>query len=188
MPESRSCPSYGALEADPEGSTHLLAGAGGDARALLPVHTALRTAGADRRTLLCGTPQSGDPAPDEQFADVPALTARFEVLIKDADMGTRVYACGDEAFIWQVYRMARAAHLHPSAIRITRTGPPVRRVFCVHCRAYTTGVAYTLTPCDACGRTLFVRDHFSRRLGAYAGVQADAEAAGDLPPRTALRL
>jgi hypothetical protein len=36
--------------------------------------------------------------------------------------------------------------------------------------------------CAGCGRHLFVRDHYSRRLAAYMGVMADAEAPGELPP------
>jgi len=36
--------------------------------------------------------------------------------------------------------------------------------------------------CAGCGRHLLVRDHFSRRLAAYMGVMADAEAPGELPP------
>ena len=34
--------------------------------------------------------------------------------------------------------------------------------------------------CRGCGLTLAVRDHFSRRLSAFMGVHADAEAPGEL--------
>jgi hypothetical protein len=67
-------------------------------------------------------------------------------------------------------------------IRLYQTGTKARPVFCVHCRAMTRGVRTNLADCSGCGRTLFVRDHFSRRLGAYMGFQIDAEIPGEKPP------
>ena len=60
-------------------------------------------------------------------------------------------------------------------------GQPERRVSCVHCRTINPGVTTTLVTCAGCGVTLSVRDHFSRRLSAFLGVQADAETPGVLP-------
>ena len=42
--------------------------------------------------------------------------------------------------------------------------------------------------CPGCGRSLFVRDHFSRRLGAFQGVCVDAETPGDVPEAVEIRL
>jgi dimethylamine monooxygenase subunit C len=55
-------------------------------------------------------------------------------------------------------------------------------VYCVHCRASNEGVTTNVVRCGGCGRHLLVRDHYSRRLAAYMGVMADAEAPGELPP------
>ena len=51
----------------------------------------------------------------------------------------------------------------------------------VHCRTITRGVHTNIVSCSGCGRSLFVRDHFSRRLGAYMGFQIDAEVPGEVP-------
>ena len=42
--------------------------------------------------------------------------------------------------------------------------------------------------CPGCGHALFVRDHFSRRLGAFQGVCIDAETPGDVPEPVEIRL
>ena len=78
--------------------------------------------------------------------------------------------------------MAARYGMSSAEIRLYQTGTRARPVFCVHCRAMTRGVRTNLVDCSGCGRTLFVRDHFSRRLGAYMGFQIDAEIPGDKPP------
>jgi hypothetical protein len=54
-------------------------------------------------------------------------------------------------------------------------------VFCNHCRTITEGVTTNVVACAGCNAALFVRDHFSKRLNAFAGVQVDAEAPGEIP-------
>ncbi len=61
-------------------------------------------------------------------------------------------------------------------------GSLARRVYCVHCRTATEDVRTNIVRCTGCERWLLVRDHYSRRLAAYMGVMADAEAPGELPP------
>jgi hypothetical protein len=56
------------------------------------------------------------------------------------------------------------------------------RVRCVHCRGVTENVATQPVVCAHCGLTLFVRDHYSRRIAAFMGVRADAEEPGVIPP------
>jgi predicted RNA-binding Zn-ribbon protein involved in translation (DUF1610 family) len=46
----------------------------------------------------------------------------------------------------------------------------------------TENVTATPFTCSHCGLSLFVRDHYSRRLGAFQGVCVDAEEPGVLPP------
>lgn len=43
------------------------------------------------------------------------------------------------------------------------------------------GVTTSIVTCTGCGAPLFVRDHFSRRLAAFMGVQVDAEVPGEVP-------
>lgn len=114
-------------------------------------------------------------------ADESAALARLRRELEAAAMGTRLYLVGSEHLIWQASRLADAFGLGEDEVRRCRTGTSARPVFCVHCRATTLDARTTLVSCSGCARTLFVRDHFSRRLGAYMGFQADAEAPGHLP-------
>jgi len=61
------------------------------------------------------------------------------------------------------------------------TGTLARSVYCVHCKAITHNAHTNIQPCSGCGKNLFVRDHFSRRLGAYMGLMVDAEDPGQIP-------
>ena len=45
----------------------------------------------------------------------------------------------------------------------------------------TQNAHHNIVTCTGCQRQLFVRDHFSRRLGAYMGLMVDAEEPGILP-------
>ena len=70
-------------------------------------------------------------------------------------------------------------HRHPD--RASRS--TARRMQCVHCKGITEDVAIDPFVCAHCGLNLFVRDHYSRRLGAYQGVCIDAEDPGNVPAR-----
>ena len=61
-------------------------------------------------------------------------------------------------------------------------GSFARRVQCVHCKGITENVALDPFQCSHCGLNLFVRDHYSRRLAAFQGVNIDAEDPGSVPP------
>jgi dimethylamine monooxygenase subunit C len=54
-------------------------------------------------------------------------------------------------------------------------------VQCVHCKGVTEDVATDPFQCSHCGLHLFVRDHYSRRLAAFQGVNIDAEDPGLVP-------
>lgn len=96
-------------------------------------------------------------------------------------MGLRLVVIGDESMLWQATKVAYAAGLGDDAIRRHRLNTMARPVWCVHCQAMHGGVRTNLLTCDGCGRTLFVRDHFSRHVGAYMGVMVDAEVPGERP-------
>ena len=60
-------------------------------------------------------------------------------------------------------------------------GSLVRRVWCVHCDSYNENITQRVFSCTGCGKPLVVRDHYSRLMGAFMGVQGDAEVPGELP-------
>lgn len=96
-------------------------------------------------------------------------------------MGTRLYVAGPESFIGLAMKIALEFDLNKDEIRAEEVGTLARRVYCIHCRATTENVRNNIVTCAGCARWLLVRDHYSRRLAAYMGVMADAEAPGELP-------
>jgi dimethylamine monooxygenase subunit C len=96
-------------------------------------------------------------------------------------MGLRIYVAGSEGFIWSVSECAKAYGIEDSDIMKELTGTLARTVYCVHCKVITHDITTNVGECCGCGRMLFVRDHFSRRLGAYMGLMVDAESPGILP-------
>jgi predicted RNA-binding Zn-ribbon protein involved in translation (DUF1610 family) len=93
----------------------------------------------------------------------------------------RLYVQGTEPFIWSVAALASTAGLAPEQLRLAHAGSLRRRVWCTHCHGFTEDVTTSTVPCAGCGRHLLVRDHFSRRHGAFMGVMVDAEAPGERP-------
>ncbi|WGD28856.1 dimethylamine monooxygenase subunit DmmA family protein [Ancylobacter sp. WKF20] len=134
-----------------------------------------------------GQPQTG-PAGNAAEVETRAFRAaahlfdRLTHRLGQETVGLRLYAVGEEGFIWEVAKLARAAGLETEECRTAHAGSLRRRVFCVHCKTITEGVTTSLAACAGCGAQLVVRDHFSRSHAAFMGVQADAEAPGDLPP------
>ncbi|MCF8483128.1 MAG: hypothetical protein K9H25_22105 [Rhodospirillum sp.] len=111
-----------------------------------------------------------------------ACLERFQKALADARMGTSLYLAGTEGLIGQAMALAVAAGLAPGAIQAEHRGSIARRMQCVHCKGVTEAVTTDPFVCSHCGLTLFVRDHFSRRLGAFQGVCVDAETPGIVPP------
>ncbi len=102
--------------------------------------------------------------------------------LREARMGTQVYAAGTEDFIAQVVKAALEAGSELGAIGAEHRGSLERRVQCVHCKAITERVTTQPVTCSGCGLSLLVRDHYSRRIGAFQGVSIDAEDPGTAPP------
>ncbi|WP_376870959.1 dimethylamine monooxygenase subunit DmmA family protein [Albirhodobacter sp. R86504] len=112
----------------------------------------------------------------------PAILTRFKKALLDARMGTQLYLAGSEELIGLATAEALSAGLPLDAIQAEHRGAITRRMQCVHCKGVTLGVSTDPFKCSHCGLTLFVRDHFSRRLGAFQGVCVDAEEPGCVPP------
>ena len=68
-----------------------------------------------------------------------------------------------------------------AALQKEHRGSTLRRVQCVHCKGITENVALDPFACSHCGLHLFVRDHYSRRIAAFQGVNIDAEDPGLVP-------
>lgn len=114
---------------------------------------------------------------------LPGLRAE----LAEARMGFQLYLAGTEGLIGQVSAEALAAGLPLDAIQGEHRGSIARRMQCVHCKGITEGVTTDPFVCARCGLTLFVRDHFSRRVGAFQGVCVDAETPGIVPPTQEIR-
>jgi predicted RNA-binding Zn-ribbon protein involved in translation (DUF1610 family) len=112
---------------------------------------------------------------------IPVLLNRFHVMLGQAHMGTRIYLAGTEGFIGQAQQVAMNHGVDPASINAEHRGSTARRVQCVHCKGITENVTTSPFTCSACGLSLLVRDHYSRRLGAFQGVCIDAEEPGTAP-------
>jgi hypothetical protein len=180
----KSRPTYAPLRPDPHGRRHLLV----CDRAALPIealHQGVERAHFNERWSIVSDSRaipSSDPANfDHQFRSEQHLLIALRRRLDTEAMGFRLYAVGTEPFLWAIYSVAVEFGAGPDEIALFATGTGARRVFCNHCRTVTAGVMTNIVVCCGCGAHLFVRDHFSRRLNAFAGVQIDAEVPGEVP-------
>ncbi|MTH65479.1 dimethylamine monooxygenase subunit DmmA family protein [Paracoccus shanxieyensis] len=122
-------------------------------------------------------------------AKAPAATlpAAIAGAVSQAKMGLQVWLAGSHGLIAQAQAQLLAAGLPKGAIQAQHCGSPARRMQCVHCKTIAEEVMTDPYTCPGCGRALFVRDHFSARLGAFQGVCIDAETPGDIPQPQELR-
>jgi len=206
----KSKPVYAPLQADIRGRYHLMVGMGVGAAPLLRVIAEMRAAAEvslrNTRVLFVpgaeapGVEAPGVEAPEaaaasggrqfetaavadvQLFRSTPALLEGFRSVLERSLMGTRLYVAGPESFIGLVMKIALEFNLNKDEIRAEECGTLARRIYCIHCRATTEDVRTNIVRCVECARWLLVRDHYSRRLAAYMGVMADAEAPGELPP------
>ena len=193
----KSKPVYAPLRADPRGRYHLMLGLGLGEVALLRVLREMLAAALEglARTRVLLIPASAEARPAEAqreieslplqelraFPDVAALLGEFKSVLADSLMGTRLYVAGPESFIGLAMKIALEFNLNKDEIRAEELGSLARRVYCIHCRTTAENVRTNIVRCLGCERWLLVRDHYSRRLAAYMGVMADAEAPGELP-------
>ncbi|SMO92538.1 dimethylamine monooxygenase subunit DmmA family protein [Paracoccus laeviglucosivorans] len=116
------------------------------------------------------------------------LPAALDGALSQARMGLQVWLAGSQGLIARAQALLLAAGLPKGAIQSEHRGTAARRMQCVHCKTLAEGVTTDPYTCPGCGRALFVRDHFSARLGAFQGVCIDAETPGDIPEPQELRL
>ena len=189
----KSKPVYAPLRADIGGRYHLMLASGPGAAAVLRVlgeiqSSAPQALGNTRVLMVPETRQAAAPFKllgllrVSLFDDTHALLDAFRGVLDESLMGTRLYVAGPESFIGLAMKIALEFDLNKDEIRAEEMGSLARRVYCVHCRTATEDVRTNIVRCTGCERWLLVRDHYSRRLAAYMGVMADAEAPGELPP------
>jgi predicted RNA-binding Zn-ribbon protein involved in translation (DUF1610 family) len=184
------------LVLDPSGRRHIVACLGQEAMAVLqeslsePANPMIE---APVRILAAGTvgavPAASNRVPLAEtslFDDDGQLLAALADLLADACMGLRLYAVGPEAFLWDVDHVARPHAFGKGEVVKFPAGSAARRIYCCHCKTVTVGATGSIHECAGCGTMLQVRDHFSRRLGAFMAVRADAEAPGEFPAREEL--
>jgi len=192
---NKSRPVYGTLTPDPTARHHLFVVRSDAVAPALRIARLLDDTSASLAFIVSG---ASDDCADVQerlrlvgtacehyLHDADALEALTRCLAA-ARMGTRLYLAGSEGFLASCVRIAESSGLAADEIRCELIGTLARPVFCVHCRTVTPRVTTNIAPCSGCGRMLLVRDHFSRRLAAFMGVQADAEVPGSLPERVDL--
>jgi dimethylamine monooxygenase subunit C len=112
---------------------------------------------------------------------IPTLLPRLQRVLADAHMGTQFYLTGTEGLMGQAEREIMNTGFPYLDIQKEHRGSTVRRVQCVHCKGITESVATDPFKCSHCGLNLFVRDHYSRRIAAFQGVNIDAEDPGLVP-------
>lgn len=114
---------------------------------------------------------------------LPDLSALSQALaqINPVLVSDRLYVQGTEPFVWAVAQAAAQAGWKPEQLQLAHAGSLQRRVWCTHCHGLTEGVKTSIVACATCGRQLLVRDHFSKRHGAFMGVMVDAEVPGSVP-------
>ena len=190
----RSRPVYGVLQPR-AGTAHLCVADGEGAGAIRDLFA---RAGAEAPAMLAKTHIIYVPGANgtDEFASLEALGAaqchrspsfwaaesRLRKVLADAHMGLQVYLAGTETLMGLAQRDVIEAGLPHDAVQTEHRGSLARRVQCVHCKGITENVTTDPFVCSHCGLNLFVRDHYSRRLAAFQGVNIDAEDPGQVPP------
>jgi predicted RNA-binding Zn-ribbon protein involved in translation (DUF1610 family) len=185
----KSRPVYNGLVIDPNAQRHLFALEGEGPAALFDQLTASGPDFLERSALLYTARGSTHAeklkslgADDLWTAPtIPVLLNRLRVELINAKMGTRFYIAGTEGFIGQAMKVALDLGIDFGSIRTEHRGSLARRVQCVHCKGITDDVTTSPFTCSHCGLQLLVRDHYSRRLAAFQGVNIDAEQPGTAP-------
>lgn len=188
----KSRPIYKGLKIDEQARSHLIAAEGEGALAVIETFGAAPDALA--RTTMIYVPGGSAGAGHAErlallgfdaFHPMPSQATaiiRLNGFLATAAMGVRLYAAGVEGFVGQVIAAALAHGVDHQSILTEHRGSLARRVQCVHCKGMTENVTVSPVTCAHCGVPLLVRDHYSRRLGAFQGVSIDAECPGEVPP------
>ncbi|CAN7725663.1 dimethylamine monooxygenase subunit DmmA family protein [Rhizobium leguminosarum] len=188
----KSRPVYTGLTIQPRARRHIFALEGEGAKALLDQQPALDETALSRSEILYVARGSQGTGLDEalrrlgadMFFTAPTIATllfRLKGSLATAHMGTRLYLSGTEGFIGQAMLVALDYGTDHASVITEHRGSLARRVQCVHCKGITDDVTTSPFTCSHCGLPLLVRDHYSRRLAAFQGVNIDAEEPGSAP-------
>ncbi|MEH7870845.1 dimethylamine monooxygenase subunit DmmA family protein [Rhizobium laguerreae] len=188
----KSRPVYTGLTIQPRARRHIFALEGEGAKALLDQLPELDETALSRSEILYVARGSQGTGLDEALARLGAdmfftaptiatLLFRLKGSLATAHMGTRLYLSGTEGFIGQAMLVGLDYGMDHASIITEHRGSLARRVQCVHCKGITDDVTTSPFNCSHCGLPLLVRDHYSRRLAAFQGVNIDAEEPGSAP-------
>ncbi|CAN7604038.1 dimethylamine monooxygenase subunit DmmA family protein [Pararhizobium sp. LjRoot235] len=188
----KSRPEYKGLDIDAHAKRHLFVLEGEGAAALIDQVTAKGSGFLAKSEILYlaagAAPNAYDVtisalSPDIfwQASTLQPLLFRLRACLDLARMGNRLYIAGTEGFIGQVMQVAMEYGIDFHSIHTEHRGSTARRVQCVHCKGITDNVTTSPFACTHCSLPLLVRDHYSRRLGAFQGVNIDAEEPGTAP-------
>jgi dimethylamine monooxygenase subunit C len=191
-PGMKSRPVYPGLSPDPHAKYNLIVLEGEGAAALLEMAAKAPPGFFERATILyCPAGSAGKdydtklkalkPAAYWQLPSLATSMFRLSGALDTANMGTRLYIAGTEPFLGSALQVALEHGIDHKSVISEHQGSAHRRVQCVHCKGFTENVTKTPFVCGHCGLNLFVRDHYSRRLGAFQGVCVDAEVPGQVP-------
>lgn len=192
-PSITTRPVYGLLEPHP-GSEHLMVADGEGGGALLDLFAKADGQGIDLRPVahvIYVRAANGTDMGDRlaglgaaRFYRGPSLSAampRIRKALGDAHMGLQIYLAGTESLIGVVQSEAMKVGYPHDGVHTEHRGSLARRVQCVHCKGITENVTTDPMVCSHCGLHLYVRDHYSRRIAAFQGVNIDAEDPGQVP-------
>ncbi len=188
----KSRPVYRGITIDPQARRHLVVLQGEGAEALLEQKGSLTPEILSRMEILFVAGAARGKDHDKTLAALSAdifwqaptvetLLFRLGGSLDKAKMGTRLYIAGTEGFIGRAMQLALDRGMDFQSIPTEHRGSEARRVQCVHCKGITDNVTTSPFTCSHCGLPLLVRDHYSRRLGAFQGVNIDAEEPGTAP-------
>jgi predicted RNA-binding Zn-ribbon protein involved in translation (DUF1610 family) len=184
----KSRPVYKGLVIDIHSTRHVFALEGEGAQALIDQTKSVGTEFLTKAEILyvgpenhAGTLRALKPFDFWTAPTIPVLLNRLKAALQAAKMGTRFYISGTEGFIGQAMQVALDLGIDFNSIRTEHRGSTARRVQCVHCKGITDNVTTSPFKCSHCGLPLLVRDHYSRRYGAFQGVNIDAEEPGSAP-------
>lgn len=186
----KSRPFYGTLK--PVSATaHLVVAEGEGATAVQALVAAAPTDFLPNATLVYA---KGSDSPDQTAAlqslgfarfhtsaTAAAALSRVHGALERLRMGTQIYLAGSESALSLFVKACTEAGQDYQGLQTQHCGSLARRVQCVHCKGITEGVTTQPAVCAHCGLLLLVRDHYSRRIGAYQGVNINAEDPTEVP-------
>jgi dimethylamine monooxygenase subunit C len=193
----KSRPIYKGLIADPHARLNVVCADGAGAESVLTMAQSAPAGFMGRSALLYVPGHTSSPSavgsgfaehltallPDALwvYPTIATLLVRLDGLLGTAVMGTRLYVAGTEGLIGECMLIGMRHGIDQASIRTEHRGSERRRLQCVHCKGITENVVVNPVRCSHCGLALLVRDHYSRRMGAFQGVCIDAEVPGDVP-------